>query len=98
MKRRKGDIAVVTLIYFIFLPRASQSVVDNAEKSVGGNWLFYYYYYCYYYYFHYYYYYYYYNCYYYYHYYFYYYYFVVVFIIIIVVILFGFAWTSLSIF
>ena len=97
MKRRKGDIAVVTLIYFIFLPRASQSVVDNAEKSVGGNWLFYYYYYyCYYYYFHYYYYYY--NCYYYYHYYFYYYYFVVVFIIIIVVILFGFAWTSLSIF
>ena len=96
MKRRKGDIAVVTLIYFIFLPRASQSVVDNAEKSVGGNWLFYYYY-CYYYYFHYYYYYYY-NCYYYYHYYFYYYYFVVVFIIIIVVILFGFAWTSLSIF
>ena len=96
MKRRKGDIAVVTLIYFIFLPRASQSVVDNAEKSVGGNWLFYYYYYCYYYYFHYYCYYY--NCYYYYHYYFYYYYFVVVFIIIIVVILFGFAWTSLSIF
>ena len=95
MKRRKGDIAVVTLIYFIFLPRASQSVVDNAEKSVGGNWLFYYYYYCYYYYFHYYYYY---NCYYYYHYYFYDYYFVVVFIIIIVVILFGFAWTSLSIF
>ena len=96
MKRRKGDIAVVTLIYFIFLPRASQSVVDNAEKSVGGNWLFYYYYYCYYYYFHYYYYYY--NCYYYYHYYFYYYYFVVVFIIIIVAIRFGFAWTSLSIF
>ena len=97
MKRRKGDIAVVTLIYFIFLPRASQSVVDDAEKSLSGNWLFYYYYYyCYYYYyyFHYYYYY----CYYYYHYYFYYYYFVVVFIIIIIVILFGFACTSLSIF